>query len=89
MQIYIDLKPELSLRELNKLIDQLATENLRHNINIAFYRIYIRSLGKNNGIFITSLQEKFKIYGDIRIEESFSDRVGNAAVVACRGKNHE
>jgi hypothetical protein len=86
MQIYIDLKPELSLRELNKLIDQLEKENLRHNIVIALYRIYIRSLGKINGIFITSLQEKFKIYGDIRIEESFSDRVGNAAVEACRGK---
>jgi hypothetical protein len=39
-----------------------------------------------NGIFVASLQEKFKIYGDIRIEESFSDRVGNAAVEACKGK---
>jgi len=86
MQIYIDLKPELSLKELNRLIDQLAIENLRNNINIASYKIYIRSLGKNNGIFVTSLQEKFKIYGDVRIEESFSDRVGNAAVEACRGK---
>jgi len=89
MQIYIDLKPELSLRELNKLIDQLIKENLRHNINIALYRIYLRSLGKINGIFVDSLQEKFKIYGDIRIEESFSDRVGNAAVEACRGKKNE
>ena len=60
MQIYIDLKPELNLRELNKLIDQLENENLRHNIVIALYRIYIRSLGKINGILLLLFRRSLK-----------------------------
>jgi hypothetical protein len=73
MNIFIRLNEELTLEQLNGLMNMLKELKVIVELSIKDYKLYLKNLGlmKNvdNVATITSLQEKFDEYGDVYFEE--------------------